>query len=223
WLIKDLPYDPIKDFTPVAQPSGGGGNVLIVRPDLSVKNLEELIALAKSSNEELTYCSWGVGSGGHIAMEYLKAKAGIEMRHIPYKSAPQCVNDLAGGHVQAAFADTVSPLPFIRSGKVVPIAIVWPIRLDHMPDIPTMAERGESFVAASWLGILGPKGMSPDIVKRLNDAMNDIITSPEKREQFRAMNLRPGQRTSPEEFADRLRKDIDIWGNVVKTAGLKPE
>ena len=211
------------DFTPIAQPSGGGGNVLLVVPELSVKSLDDLIALAKSSAEPLTYCSWGIGSGGHIAMEYLKAKAGIELRHIPYKSAPQCVNDLAAGHVQVAFADTVSPLPHIRSGKVVPIAVSGPIRLSPLDDVPTMTEQGVDFNAASWLGIFGPKGMSPEIVQRLNDEVNKIVTSPEQRERFKAMNLRPGDRSNQQEFAQRLRDDIALWGEVVKTAGLKAE
>ncbi len=223
WLIKNLSYDPVADFTPIVMASGGGGNVLLVSPELGVKSLADLIKVAKSSKEGLSYCSWGMGSGGHIAMEYLKAKAGIELTHIPYKGAPQCVNDLAGGHVKVAFADTVSPLPFIRSGQVVPIAISGPIRIGHLGDVPTMTEQGVEFKAASWSGILGPKGLPPEVVTRVNEAVNTIITSPEQRERFLAMNLRPGERNSPEEFAQFLRDDIARWGDAVKLSGLKPE
>ncbi len=224
WLIKHLSYDPVADFTPIVQVSGGRGNVLLVSPELGVKSLADLIKVAKSSTEELSYCSWGMGSGGHIAMEYLKAKAGIELRHIPYKTATQCVNDLAAGHLKVAFADTVSPLPFIRSGRVVPIAVSGPARITpQMADVPTMTEQGVEFEVAAWVGILGPKDLPPEVVTRVSDAVNAIITSPEQRERFLAMNLRPGERNSPEEFAQFLRDDIARWGDAVKLSGLKPE
>jgi len=223
WLIAELPYDPVKDFTPIAQPSGGGGNVLIVNAAVPANNLQELIAYVKNSKEDLSYCSWGVGSGGHLTMAYVMARTGMSMRHIPYKTAVQCVNDVAAGHVPIAFADTVSPLAYIRGGKIRPIAVSGPIRIDSLEGVPTLVEQGVDFDNASWLGIFGPKGLPPEIVTKVNQAVNDIITSPEKRERFIAMNLRPGERTTPEQFGQRVKDDIVSWGEVVRLSGVKAE
>ncbi|GAA5237029.1 tripartite tricarboxylate transporter substrate binding protein [Verticiella sediminum] len=223
WLIKSLSYDPVQDFTPIAMPSGGGGNVLLVNAEVPIRDLQGFIDYVKQSQEPPSYCSWGVGSGGHLTMAFLEAKADLELRHIPYKTATQCANDIAAGHVPFGFTDTVSPQGHIKAGKARPIAVSGPVRIDAVPNVPTMKEQGIPFEQASWLGIFGPKGLDPAIVARLNDSVNAIITSPEQRERFIAMNLRPGERTTPEEFADRLKTDIAAWGKIVDTAGLEPE
>lgn len=221
WLIKKLSYDPSGDFTAITQVSAGGGNVLVTSPEYSAKSLDEFVAKVQAASGDLTYCSWGVGSGGHIAMEYLKAKKGLEkVRHIPYKSAPACVNDLAAGHVDMAFADTISPMPFINSGKMHPIAVSGPVRAVSLPDIPTLTEQGLEFEVAAWLGVFGPKDLPPQIVQRLSEAMNDIISAPAQRERFMAMNVRPGDPHKPEEFAQRVRDDIKQWGEIVNAGGV---
>ncbi len=120
-------------------------------------NLKELIAYVKASPTELAYCSWGVGSGGHLTMEYLKAKTGMRLRQVPYKSAVQCTNDLAAGHVTIAFTDSLSAVPHLKSGRIRAVAASGPERGLTTPDVPTMGEQGTPFNQASWLALFGPE------------------------------------------------------------------
>ncbi|MGO4152107.1 Bug family tripartite tricarboxylate transporter substrate binding protein [Cupriavidus sp. YAF13] len=223
WLMANLPYDPVKDFTPIGRPSAPGGNVLVVTSTVPVKSLQALIGYVKASPTELAYCSWGVGSGGHLAMEVLKARTGIKLRHVPYKTATQCSNDLAAGHVQIGFADSVSALPHLKSGRIRAVAVSGPERLLPLPDVPTMSEQGVKFDYASWLAVFGPRSLPASIVSRLNAEINEIIASPTERARFEAMYLRPGAPSKPEDLGRLVRDDLAAWGEAVKIAGLKAE
>lgn len=223
WTTASLPYDPLKDFTPIARPSAPGGNLLAVTSTLPVRNLKELVAYVKGSSSELAYCSWGVGSGGHLAMEYLKAKTGIRVRHVPYKTAVQCTNDLAAGHVTIAFTDSQSAIPHLKSGRIRGIAVSGPERMLTAPEVPTMSEQGVAFDQASWLALFGPKGLPAPIVKRLNAEVNRILQSPEEQQRFAAMYLKPGNPSTPDDLAKLVRADLSAWGDVVKIAGVTPQ
>ncbi|WP_420995018.1 Bug family tripartite tricarboxylate transporter substrate binding protein [Cupriavidus sp. 30B13] len=223
WTTRSLPYDPLKDFTPIARPSAPGGNLLAVSAGMPVRSLQELLAYVKASKTELAYCSWGVGSGGHLAMEYLKAKTGIHLRHIPYKTATQCSNDLAAGHVTIGITDSVSAIPHLKSGRIRGIAVSGPERLLPAPEVPTMTEQGVSFQQASWGALFGPRGLPAPIVARLNAEVNRILQSPQDRERFAAMNLKPANPSSPADLARLLGTDLAAWGEVVKVAGLEAE
>ncbi|BDB27905.1 exported protein [Cupriavidus sp. TA19] len=223
WTTPSLPYDPVKDFTPIARPSAPGGNLLAVSASVPARNLQELLAYVKASKAELAYCSWGVGSGGHLAMEYLKAKTGIHLRHIPYKTATQCSNDLAAGHVIIGITDSVSSIPHLKSGRIRGIAVSGPERLLPTPDVPTMTEQGVPFQQASWVALFGPRGLPAPIVARLNAEVNRILQSPEDRERFAAMNLKPATPASAAELAKLVSADLAAWGEVVKVAGLKAQ
>jgi tripartite-type tricarboxylate transporter receptor subunit TctC len=143
-LYKKLPYDPVKDFAPVAQ-IGRGGNLLLVRKDLPVNSIKEFVAYVKAHPDKLSYCSWGNGSGGHLAMESLKKQAGLVMTHVPYKGSGPCVQDLMGGQVDAGFADISSTVEIVRSGRVRALAYSGPGRVPMLPDVPTMTESGYPF------------------------------------------------------------------------------
>ncbi|MCY1288464.1 hypothetical protein D9M69_137860 [compost metagenome] len=223
WTTPSLPYDPVRDFTPIARPSAPGGNLLAVSASVPVRNLQELLAYVKASKRELAYCSWGVGSGGHLAMAYLTAKTGIHLRHIPYKTATQCSNDLAAGHVTIGITDSVSSIPHLKSGRIRGIAVSGPERLLPTPDVPTMTEQGVPFQQASWVALFGPRGLPAPIVARLNAEVNRILQSPEDRERFAAMNLKPATPTSAAELAKLVSADLAAWGEVVKVAGLKAQ
>lgn len=223
WTTANLPYDPLKDFTPIARPSAPGGNLLAVTATVPVHNLKELIAYAKASREELAYCSWGIGSGGHLAMEYLKAKAGIRLRHVPYKTAVQCTNDLAAGHVTIAFADSASAQPHLKSGRIRGIAVSGPERMPAAPDVPTMGEQGIPFDQASWLALFGPRGLPAPIVTRLNAEVNRILQAPEEQQRFAAMYVKPGKPSTAGELGELVRNDLRAWGDVVKIAGVTPQ
>ncbi len=223
WTTVSLPYDPVKDFTPIARPSAPGGNMLAVTSTVPVHNLKELIAYVKASPTELAYCSWGIGSGGHLAMEYLKAKTGIRVRHVPYKTAVQCTNDLAAGHVSIAFTDSLSAIPHLKSGRIRGIAVSGPERLLPAPEVPTMGEQGVPFEQASWLALFGPKGLPAPIVARLNAEVNRILQSREEQQRFASMYLKPGKPSTPDELGQLVRADLAAWGDVVKVAGVTPQ
>jgi tripartite-type tricarboxylate transporter receptor subunit TctC len=223
WTTPALPYDPLKDFTPIARPSAPGGNLLAVSASVPAHNLQEFLAYVKASKTELAYCSWGVGSGGHLAMEYLKAKTGIRLRHIPYKTATQCSNDLAAGHVTIGITDSISSIPLLKSGRIRGIAVSGPERLLPTPDVPTMTEQGVPFQQASWVALFGPRGLPAPIVTRLNAEVNRILQSPQDRARFTAMNLKPATPTSAAELATLVSADLAAWGEVVKVAGLEAQ
>ena len=223
WLNAKLPFDPVKDFTPVARPSALGGNVLIVANSVPAKNIKELVAHVNASKEELSYCSWGIGSGGHLSMAYLQAQTGMKLRHIPYKTAMQCTNDVAAGHTTIAFSDSVSILPHLRSGRIRAIASVGKDRPLAPADAPTLSEQGVPFDQTSWTAFFGPKGLPPAVVERLNAAVNTILKSPEEHKRFETVNLRLGKPSTPADLGQLVKQDMAAWGEIVKTAGVKPE
>ncbi|WP_285414199.1 tripartite tricarboxylate transporter substrate binding protein [Variovorax sp. efr-133-TYG-130] len=221
-LYKKLPYDPVKDFAPVAQ-IGRGGNLLLVRQDLPVKTLKEFIAYAKARPDKLSYCSWGNGSGGHLAMESLKKQAGLVMTHVPYKGSGPCVQDLMGGQVDAAFADMSSTVELVRAGRLKALANSGPSRIPMLPDVPTMTEAGYPFTNYSWYGLLAPAKTPPAIVKKLNTAVNQVLKDPAVVQRLRELNFTDLPQNTPEQFAATMQKDLHDWSVLVKDIGLTLE
>jgi len=221
-LYKKLPYDPVKDFAPVAQ-IGRGGNLLLVRQNLPVKTLKEFIAYAKARPDKLSYCSWGNGSGGHLAMESLKKQAGLVMTHVPYKGSGPCVQDLMGGQVDAAFADMSSTVELVRAGRLKALANSGPSRIPMLPDVPTMTEAGYPFTNYSWYGLLAPAKTPPAIVKKLNLAVNQVLKDPAVVQRLRELNFTDLPQNTSEQFAATIQKDLHDWGALVKDIGLTLE
>jgi tripartite-type tricarboxylate transporter receptor subunit TctC len=221
-LYKKLPYDPVKDFAPVAQ-IGRGGNLLLVRNDLPVKTLKDFVAYAKARPDKLSYCSWGNGSGGHLAMESLKKQAGLVMMHVPYKGSGPCVQDLLGGQVDAAFADMSSTVEIVRAGRLKALANSGPSRIPMLPDVPTMTEAGYPFTTYAWYGLLAPVKTPPAIVKKLNEAVNQALRDPAVVRRLRELNFTDLPQNTPEQFAATIQKDLHDWGALVKDIGLTPE
>lgn len=219
-LYRKLPYDPLKDFAPIAQ-IGRGGNLLLVRKDLPVATLQEFVDYAKARPDKLSYCSWGAGSGGHLAMESLKKQAGITMVHVPYKGSSPCVNDLMGGQVDAAFADTSSTVEIVRAGRLKALATSGPSRLPMLPDVPTMTEAGFPFRNYAWYGLLAPAGTPPAIVQQLNEAVNATLKDPAFVQRMRELNFSDLPQTTPEQFATTIAQDLRDWAVLVKAIGLQ--
>lgn len=217
-----LPYDAQKDLVPVAQ-VGSGGNLLVVSPDLPVHDIRELAAYARARPQGLDYASWGIGSGGHLTMESLKAQTGLKLRHVPYKTVSQILTDMQGGIVKLAFVDASSPLPLIRAGKLRPIAVSGTRRAPAFPALATMTEQGYPFQADSWYGLFVPAGTPPAIVQRLNAEMNRALAAPALRERFTAYNMGTPPIKSVQQFADTVRADTRMWGDVIRAAGVTPE
>jgi len=221
-LQPTMPYDALKDLTPVAQ-VGSGGNLLVVSPNLPVHDIKELVAYVRSQPDGLDYASWGVGSGGHLTMEALKAQSGMKLRHVPYKTVSQILTDMQGGVIRIAFVDSSSPLPMVQAGKLRPIAVSGTRRAPALPTLPTMTEQGYPFHADSWYGLFAPAGTPAPIVQRLNAEINQAMSSPALRERFLSYNMGTPPLKTPQQFADTVRADVRMWGDVIRTANVKPD
>ncbi|ANN80730.1 Bug family tripartite tricarboxylate transporter substrate binding protein [Bordetella flabilis] len=220
YLMKNLPYDPVKDFTPIAR----GGNlpfILVVNPRVPAKSVQELVAYAKAHPGKLTYASGN--STGIVAGATFARRAGIEMVHIPYKGTPQAITDVVGGQVDMMFTDVASGLPFVQSGKMRALAVSTAARSSVVPDIPSMEDAGiPDFDINSWNGYFGPAGMPPDVVKTLNAAINRIVAEPQVRKQLAVLGFDAFSGT-PEDFAAFVQQQLTLWGKLIKDAGIEQQ
>jgi tripartite-type tricarboxylate transporter receptor subunit TctC len=220
-LYPKLTYDPIRDFTAVAQ-IGAGGNLLVVAPNLPVNNLAEFVAYVKSKPaDELSYGSWGSGSGGHISMEALKQQTGAQIKHVPYKSAPASLMDLMGGVIEAAFTSVPGGLPLVQSGKLKAIAVSGPYRVPQLPDVKTMSEQNVAFDVAAYYAFVAPTGTPKAIVDQLNREINNVLTAPDTVEKLTAMGFSKLPVKTAEEFNETLKADLHIWGDIVRKGKIQ--
>ena len=218
--LRKLPYDAIKDFTPIAM-VGGTPNILVVNPTVPANNLKEFIAYAKANPNTVSYGSAGQGTLTHLAMEQLKEEAGINVAHAPYRGIGPALTDLLGTQTQAVFPGLAAALPHIKAGKLRPLAITGAARHPLMPNVPTLAELGYSgFDGVQWYGIVGPAKMSPALVKRLNTEINKLIVAPELKEKLSGEALEP-MPMSPEQFGEYMKNDIAKWEKLVKTRKIE--
>lgn len=222
-LLDKVPYDVNKDFVPVAQ-IGAGGNFLVVPPTMPVKDLKEFIAYVKSKPaDELSYGSWGNGSGGHLSMEALKQQAGLRIKHIPYKSTAAANTDLVAGHIQAAFSATASSLPLIQAGKMKAIAISGTFRSKQMPEIRTMTEQGVPFDLNAYYAVIAPAGTPAAVVNSLNKEINRLIAAPEMAERWNTLGFSDMPLKTPEQFNEQIKRDLRDWGAIVKAGNIKAD
>jgi tripartite-type tricarboxylate transporter receptor subunit TctC len=219
-LYKKLPYDPGKDFTPIALTSSVAF-VLVVHPSLPVHSVKELIAYIKERPGQLAFGSTGIGATPHLAFEMMMRAAGLKMTHVPYRGMPQAVNDVVANHVQMVFADPAGAPPLIKDGKLRPLAVSSLQRISALPDVPTMDEAGlKGFEAVSWHMIVGPAGLPKEIVDRLNGEFKRISTSADFKTQVDRMGLIAIDSPPPVELRKFLDKEIASWGQLVKDVGI---
>jgi len=219
-LYKKLPYDPAKDFSPIALTSKLGF-VLSVHPSLPVHSVAELIAYAKERPGKLAFGSTGIGATPHLAVEMLKRAGGFEMTHVPYRGMPQAVSDLVAGHVQMVFADPAGAPPLIREGKLRPLAVSSLTRIGAVPDVPTLDELGfRGFEAVSWHMIVAPAGTPKIIVERLHREFKAIVARPEFEQQVVKMGLISIDSAPPDELQRFLATEIARWGRLVQEVGI---
>src|SRR5437879_3868754 len=208
--VRKLPYDAIRDFTPIAM-VGGTPNVLVVSPSLPPTTLREFVVYAKSNPGKLSYGSSGPGTLTHLAMEQLKVAADLDIVHIPYRGIGPAFVDMLGGQTQIMFPGLAAALPHIKAGKVKPLAVTGTQRHALLPDVPTFAESGyQGFDGVQWYGIVGPANLPAPIVKRLNDEIDKLLQNPELAERLSAEALQP-MPMSPEAFGRYIRDDIARW------------
>lgn len=219
-LKPDLGIDFSKDMEPVAA-TFFGGVLLAVNPSVPAKNLKELIALVKAKPDQYSYASWGIGSNGHLTMEWLKARTGMRIQHVPYKGIAPILTEMISGFVQIGWVDLVSALPFIQNGKIRAIAANGTVRTAQLPDLPTMGEQGYPFPGTGWQGILAPKGTSPAIIGRLNAEINKILLSPEMKELTVRLNVEPPMARTTTQFRELLVRDLGVWKRIVAEGNIK--
>jgi tripartite-type tricarboxylate transporter receptor subunit TctC len=219
-LQTKVPYDPVKDFTPIAK-ANEYMFFLVAHPSVPVKSVKELIALDKRNPGLITYASVGVGSGTHLSGELFNYMAGTKLVHVPYKGTGQAMPDLLGGHVAIMFGST-SVVPYAKSGKLVPLAVTGIARSRTLPDAPTIAESGlPGYEVTSWNALFAPTGTPDAIVKRLNALAHDALVQPEVKAAMEKQDLDIAPST-PEELGKLVRSELAKWAKVIKAAGIKP-
>ena len=221
-LLKKLPFDAINDFTPLGLivdiPAA-----LLAHPSLPVKNVKELIALAKAHPGEIFFSSSGQGAVGHLSGELFNSLAGVKITHVPYKGAGPAVVDLIAGHVQLSFVSVPAVIEHVRNGKLRMLAQCGATRFSSLPDVPTMQEAGvPGFVVSSGFSFLGPAGLPRPIVEKLNSALVQALRDPWIRKNLIERGADPIGNT-PEQHAAYIKAEIEKWQKVASQAGIKPE
>lgn len=220
--MKRLPYDPVKDFAPIAM-CFVTPMYLVINPSVPARNVSELIALAKARPGQLSFASIGQGGSLHLAGELFKSMAGVDLTHVAYKGSAPALADVISGQVNMIFDPGVSSLPHVKTGKLRALAITSSRRSDSTPDIPTLAEAGvPGYEASLWFGLVAPAGTPAAIVSRLSAEVTQIVRSAAMRERFAPFSLELAGGT-PEEFAATIRSEIPKWAKVLQDAKVEPE
>jgi len=221
-LYQKVSYDPIRDFAPITL-AATAPNVLIVNPSVPAKTLAEFVALAKKKPGELTYGTPGAGTSPHMSMELLKSMAGLDIQHIPYRGTAPAVTDIISGQIHAMFANALTAMPQVESGKVRALAVSGPKRIEAMPNVPPVAEAGvPGYEAMQWYGLLAPAGTPNAIMVRLHAEATKALHSAEMKEKLAADGAQPVGSTSAE-FATLIKSELEKWANVARAAKIQPQ
>jgi tripartite-type tricarboxylate transporter receptor subunit TctC len=217
-----LPYDPFRDFTHISR-LASVQFILVNHPSVPVRNIKDLIALAKARPGQLTYGSSGTGAGPHLAGELLQSMAGIRWTHVPYKGAGPAAIAVISGEIDFAFGATIGFLPHVRSGKLRAVAVTGDKRFAELPEVPTVAESGiPGYSAIGWYGFYGPAGLPPELVRRVYAEATKALGNPEVKERL-ARGGNEYAMSPPDEFVVFLRAEIAKWAKVIKEANIKIE
>ncbi len=220
-LYSKLAYDLLKDFEPVAL-IGTVSTLLVVHPSLPAKSIKDFVAFAKSHKGELTYATTGAGSTPHLTAEMLRLQTSIQVLHVPYKGTPPALNDLIAGNVSFMFANILSVMPHVNSGRLRALAITSAKRSAIVPSLPTVAETYPGFESGSWYALFAPAGTPKDAVARVNEAVNRAMQAPEVRDKFIAQGAEPLTGT-PQDATAYTRAEVTKWAKVVKASGARVE
>lgn len=221
-LYPKLPYNPLKDFAPVAWVARVP-NVLVVNNNVPAKNVQELVALAKSKPGQLSYGSGGNGSAANLATEYFKMQTQTAIVHIPYRGTAPAVTDLMGGQIQMLFTGAPAVMGQVKNGQLRALAVSSPKRLEALPDLPTVAEAGyKNFEADQWYGVVAPAGTPRDIVLKLNQQINIALNSPELKKRLNTEGAVATPET-PEVFGKLISQEIERWRPVITSGRVKAD
>jgi tripartite-type tricarboxylate transporter receptor subunit TctC len=217
-LYKKMSFDPAK-FEPVAIMTSVA-NVLLVRPDFPAKTPQEFIAYAKANPGKINYASQGIGTTSHLTAALFETVTGAKLVHVPYKGTAPALNDLIAGHVDMIFMELASAIKLHEAGRAHILAVATRKRIPNLPDIPTLDEAGvKGFESGTWNAIAAPPKTPPEIVAKLNKAINEVLQSPEAQAHFEKINLHAAG-GSPAEAKAFITKETQVWGEVIKTAGV---
>ncbi len=221
-LYPKIPFDALTDFTPITQ-LAHVPLILVVNNDLPVRSVKELIAYAKANPGKLNFASSGNAAAPHLAGESFKLATGIDMQHVPYKGSSPALTDLIGGQVQLMFDSMPSAMPFVKAGKLRPLAVTTAKRSLAVPDLSTVAEAGvPGYDISTWYGLWGPKGLSKEVSDKLANEVARILKLPDVKERYAALGAEPVG-NSPEEFAAYCKSELLKWAKVVKDSGAKAD
>ena len=221
-LYPNLPYDPAKDLAPISL-LARAGQVLVVHPSIPARTLSEFIAYAKANPTAISYGSVGPGSGGHLAMEDLKARAGFEALHVPYRGFPQATLDLVAGRINAMILTAAGILPQIHDDKAKALAVTAEARLPQLPDIPTLEESGMSGATSyAWIGLIGPATMPAERVQLLAREAQAALGAPQARQALVTAGFEVVG-SSPEAFASFIAAETTRWGGLIRKLGITAE
>lgn len=219
-LQPKMPYDTLKDLLPVAQ-VGQAGILLVAHPSTGFKSLQDMVGYTNANPGELAYGSWGSGSTGHLAMEGIKAHFDLEMPHVRFKGTAALLSDLLSKNIRVAFTDIASPVPYVRSGKLVALAVTGARRCPALPNLATISEQGYPFNAEGWYGMFAPARTPADIVRRMNDEVNKILSTEGIRRRFASRNMHVPPIKTSAQFANTVASDLMRWQNMAKSVNLK--
>ena len=218
-MVKSVPFDPVKDFTPISM-AVGFATLLVVNKDLPVQNVEQLIAYARANPGKVSFGSAGIGSSNHLAGELMKKETGAPMLHVPYKGNALAMTDLIGGQISFMFNSVGDSLPYVNSGKVRALAVSSLARSRALPNIPTIAESGlPKFDVTAWYALEGPPKLPKDVVARLNTAMHKVLGDPAVAKLFDDIgyDVMP---STPEQLARTIQADYERWGPVARSIAV---
>ena len=220
-LRRKLPYHPLKDLAPISR-VGASQLVLVVHPSVPAKSTAELIALAKAKAGGVNFASAGTGSTAHLAGEYFKHLAGIDIVHVPYKGAGPALTDLMGGQVQMLITGYSAASAHVKAGKLRALAVTGGKRLTAVPNLPTIGETVKGYEVTSWYGFLAPARTPQAVITRLHQAIAAAVKRPDVIERMITLGIEPEGNT-PQEFREQIKKEIATWSRVVKMAKVEVE
>lgn len=221
-IMKSLPYDTQRDFTPLGM-VGGGPYLMVVHPAIGAKTVKEFVAWTKARPAQISYASVGVGSPSQLAAELLRMVSDIDMQHVPYKGGSAALPDLIAGRVAMFFGSISTLNPQMQAGRLRAIAVTTLTRSPALPEVPTFVESGfPGFEVNGWYGLLGPAKMPAVLVARLNAELQKVLAAGETQTRFAANGMEPAGGTAAA-FDERIRNEMTKWAQVVHAAGIKPE
>jgi len=221
-VYKNLPFDTVKDFAPVAR-IGDTALVILANPAGPIRTLQDVMTLAKSQSGGLSYGTSGIGGNTHIVGELFRQRTGSNLVHVPYKGGGPAMSDLMGGQIPLVITAVAGAIPHIKSGKLQALAVPSTKRSESLPDVPTFIESGvPDFFYNSWIGIFAPARTPQAIVSKLNSELNAVVTTPDVREKLNGMGI-VATLSKSDQFADEIKHDLERYGPIIRKAGITQE